>query len=155
MGLTPEQDAKRITGGFVFSANQELTIAPSAWQPGAWKAIATGEPYQPKVLFATDSNPLVGHEKPDRYPFQALSGNNLEFIVWCDMQWTPSNQRSFFPLIHQPLSQRLVLSASRHGPRLYANSPSLLSCHPKEWSDSHLGYRYTCHPNELPHRVES
>jgi len=91
MGLTPEQEAKRITGGFIFSANPELTVAPSAWQPGAWKAIATGDPYQPKMIFACDSNPLCGHEKPDRYPYQALK-DKLEFTVWLDMQWTPSNQ---------------------------------------------------------------
>ena len=91
MGLSPEQEAKRITGGFPFSANTELTLAPSAWQPGAWKAIATGDPYQPRVLFGCDSNPLVGHEKPDRYPIQALR-DKLDFIVWLDMQWTPSNQ---------------------------------------------------------------
>ena len=91
MGLTEEQKAKRITGGFPFSAVSELTPAPSAWQPGAWKAIATGEPYQPKMLFSCDSNPLCGHEKPDRYPYQALK-EKLEFIVWLDINWTPSNQ---------------------------------------------------------------
>jgi anaerobic selenocysteine-containing dehydrogenase len=91
MGLTKEQDAKRITGGFPFSANPELTLAPSAWQPGAWKAMVTGEPYKPLMVFAADSNPLVGHEKPDKYVLQALR-DELEFIVWTDIFLTPSNQ---------------------------------------------------------------
>ncbi|MDP2917045.1 MAG: molybdopterin-dependent oxidoreductase [Dehalococcoidia bacterium] len=91
IGLPRGQAEKRVTGGFPFSSEQELTIAPSAWQPGVWKQIVTGKPYPIKVYFACDSNPLVGHEKPDRYIIQALR-DKLEFIVWADITMTPSTQ---------------------------------------------------------------
>lgn len=115
MGLTPAQEAVRITGGFPFSAVSELTPAPSAWQPGAWKAIATGEPYQPKMLFSVDSNPLCGHEKPDLYPYQALK-EKLEFTVWLDMQWTPSNQLADIVLpVSTPFERNWVYNSPEVG----------------------------------------
>lgn len=88
--LTPEQEATRITGGFPFSANPDLTPHPSAWQPGVWNAIITGKPYPIRALVGTDSNPLVGHENPHKYIREALK--KLEFTVWCDMVRTPSNE---------------------------------------------------------------
>lgn len=88
--LTPEQSAHRITGGFPFSAEPELTPMPSAFQPAVWKAILTEDPYPIKALFASDSNPLCGHENPDRYILDALK--KLDFIVWCDLLMTPSNE---------------------------------------------------------------
>ncbi len=51
--LPPEQEAKRLTGGFPFSAEHELTPVPSAYQPAVWKAILTGEPYPIKALVAS------------------------------------------------------------------------------------------------------
>ncbi len=90
LNLTPEQNAKRITGGFPFSAESELTPQPSAYQPAVWKAILTEKPYPIKALVATDSNPLVAHENPDKYILEALK--KVEFIVWSDIVMTPSNE---------------------------------------------------------------
>jgi len=89
-GLTPEQEAHRITGGFPFSADPDLTPLPSAWQPGVWKAMLTGDPYPVKALFATDSNPLCSHGNPDKFILDALK--KLDFIVWTDIVMTPSNE---------------------------------------------------------------
>ncbi len=89
-GLTPEQEAHRITGGFPFSANPDLTPLPSAWQPGVWKAVITGDPYPVRGLFATDSNPLCSHGNPDKFILDALK--KLDFIVWTDIVMNPSNE---------------------------------------------------------------
>lgn len=91
VGLPPGVEEKRITGGFPFSAEPELTPAPSAYQPTVWRAMVTGKPYPIKALFGTDSNPLLGHERPDNYVIQALR-DKLEFIAWTDITMTPSNQ---------------------------------------------------------------
>ncbi|MFC1971384.1 molybdopterin-dependent oxidoreductase [Chloroflexota bacterium] len=88
--LTPEQEAHRITGGFPFSANPELTNRPSAYQPDVWRAMLTEDPYPIKALFGIDSNPLCGHENPDKYILDAIK--KVDFIVWCDMLMTPSNE---------------------------------------------------------------
>ncbi|MFC1861612.1 molybdopterin-dependent oxidoreductase, partial [Chloroflexota bacterium] len=90
-GLPPEQEQKRITGGFPFSAEPDLTPAPSAYQPAVWRTMVTGKPYPIKALFGTDSNPLMGHERPDTNVLTALR-DKLEFIVWTDIVMTPSNQ---------------------------------------------------------------
>ncbi|MDP2917048.1 MAG: molybdopterin-dependent oxidoreductase, partial [Dehalococcoidia bacterium] len=89
--LAPEVEEKRITGGFPFSAEAELTPMPSAYQPAVWRAMVTGKPYPIKALFAADSNPLLGHERGNNYVIQALR-DKLEFIVWTDITMTPSNQ---------------------------------------------------------------
>ncbi|MFC1861569.1 molybdopterin-dependent oxidoreductase, partial [Chloroflexota bacterium] len=88
--LPPDIEAKRISGGFPFSAHPELSHFPSAHQPAVWKSVLTGEPYPIKALFGIDSNPLVGHENPDKYILEALK--KLEFIVWTDITMTPSNE---------------------------------------------------------------
>jgi len=87
--LPLEQEEKRITGGYAFSS-AKMSYMPSAHQPAVWKAAATGEPYQIRALFGESSNPLVSHEKPDRYVLEALK--KLEFIVWSDITMTPSNE---------------------------------------------------------------
>jgi len=86
--LPPEVESKRLTGGFPFSANPQLAQTPSAYSPAVWKAILTGEPYQIRMLYGVDSNPLVCHENPDKYILEALK--KLEFIVWTDITMTPS-----------------------------------------------------------------
>ena len=86
----PEQEAKRITGGYCFSAAPELSFDPSAHQPAVWKAIVTGEPYPIKALFGTHSNPLATHEWPQGYVRQALE--KLDFIVWTEITMTPSSE---------------------------------------------------------------
>jgi len=88
--LPPEVESKRLTGGFPFSANTELSHFPSAYQPEVWKAALTGEPYPIKALFGIDSNPLIDHENPDGYILEAMK--KLEFIVWTDITMTPSNE---------------------------------------------------------------
>lgn len=85
-----EQEAKRITGGFVFNSNPDLALYPSAHQPAVWKAIVTGEPYPIKCLFISNSNFLTTHEGPDKHPFEALK--KLEFILATDLIMTPSNE---------------------------------------------------------------
>jgi anaerobic selenocysteine-containing dehydrogenase len=84
-----KEEAFRLGGGFAFS-NPELTWQPSAHQPAVWKAMITGEPYPIKFLFANDSNPLLGHENGGKYILEALK--KVEFIVWCDITKTPSNE---------------------------------------------------------------
>jgi len=83
------EEGFRLGGGFPFSA-PELSWMPSAHQPLVWQAMITGKPYPIKALFATDSNPLVGHENAGKYILEALK--QVEFIVWCDVTMTPSNE---------------------------------------------------------------
>ena len=83
------QEEKRITGGYVFS-NPAMSPMPSAHQPAVWKAAATGDPYPIRALYGESSNPLVGHEKPDRFILEALK--KIDFIVWSDITMTPSTQ---------------------------------------------------------------
>jgi len=90
-GIPPDVAAQCITGGFPFSAETELTPVPSAYQPAVWRAMVTEKPYPVKAFFATHSNPLVGHERPDTNVLRALR-DKLEFIVWTDITMTPSNQ---------------------------------------------------------------
>ena len=87
--LPDGQEEKRITGGYVFSS-PAMSPMPSAHQPAVWKAAATGKPYPIRALYGESSNPLVGHEKPDRYILEALK--KLDFIVWSDITMTPSAQ---------------------------------------------------------------
>jgi anaerobic selenocysteine-containing dehydrogenase len=87
--LSAEKEKKRITGGYIFS-QASMSPMPSAHQPAVWKAAATGDPYPIKALYGETSNPLVGHEKPDRYVLAALK--KLDFIVWSDITMTPSTQ---------------------------------------------------------------
>lgn len=87
--LPPEQEEKRITDGYIFG-DSSMTPMPSAHQPAVWRAAATGEPYPIRALYGESSNPLIGHEKPDRYVLEALK--KLDFIVWSDITMTPSTQ---------------------------------------------------------------
>ena len=115
VGLPPGQDKKRITGGFPFSGEEELTPAPSAYQPATWRAMCTGDPYPIKALFGTDSNPLLGHERPDHYIIQALR-DKLEFIVWTDITMTPSNQYADILLpVCTPLERNYVTNTPEVG----------------------------------------
>ncbi len=92
LGITPEQEAKCIRGGFAFDADAKITNIPlpGAYEPAVWKTILTGKPYPVKALYGADSNPLVGHENPGRYILEALK--KLEFIVWTDITMTPSSE---------------------------------------------------------------
>ena len=83
------EEAFRLGGGFPFS-DPELSWMPSAHQPAVWQAMITGKPYPIKALFATDSNPLVGHENAGKYILEALK--KVEFVVWCDITMTPSSE---------------------------------------------------------------
>ena len=87
--LPPGQEEKRITGGYVFS-KPGMSPLPSAHQPAVWKAAATGDPYPIRALYGETSNPLVSHEKPDRYVIEALK--KMDFIVWSDVTMTPSTE---------------------------------------------------------------
>jgi len=87
--LPPGQEEKRITGGYVFG-DSSMTPMPSAHQPAVWRAAATGDPYPIRALYGESSNPLIGHEKPDRFVLKALKG--LDFIVWSDITMTPSTE---------------------------------------------------------------
>ncbi len=87
--LPLEQEQKRITGGYVFS-RPDMSPMPSAHQPAVWKAAATGDPYPIRALYGETSNPLVGHEKPDRFILAALK--KLDFIVWSDITMTPTTE---------------------------------------------------------------
>jgi anaerobic selenocysteine-containing dehydrogenase len=84
-----QEEAFRLGGGLPFG-NPELSWMPSAHQPAVWQAAITGKPYPIKALFGTDSNPLVGHENAGKYILEALK--KVEFIVWCDITMTPSNE---------------------------------------------------------------
>ena len=87
--LSSGQEEKRITGGYVFS-NPAMSPMPSAHQPAVWRAAATGDPYPIKALYGESSNPLISHEKPDRFVLEALK--KLDFIVWSDITMTPSTE---------------------------------------------------------------
>jgi len=87
--LPPEQERKRITDGYVFG-DPGMTPMPSAHQPAVWRAAATGDPYPIRALYGESSNPLIGHEKPDRFVLEALK--KLDFIVWSDITMTPSTE---------------------------------------------------------------
>lgn len=86
----PKKEAKRITGGYCFSAAASFSFDPSAHQPAVWKAMVTGEPYPIKALFGTHSNPLATHEWPQGNVMKALE--KVDFIVWTDITMTPSNE---------------------------------------------------------------
>ena len=66
--LVPEQEAKRLTGGFVFSSMPEISMNPSAHQPAVWNAVITGKPYPIKCIFISNSNFLTTHEGADKHP---------------------------------------------------------------------------------------
>ena len=87
--LPPEKEEKRITGGYAFSDPRRSPL-PSAHQPAVWRAAATGDPYPIRALYGESSNPLVTHEKPDRFVLSALK--KLDFILWTDITMTPSNE---------------------------------------------------------------
>jgi anaerobic selenocysteine-containing dehydrogenase len=87
--LPPGQEEKRITGGYVFSS-PTMSPMPSAHQPAVWKAAATGDPYPIRALYGESSNPLVSHERPDKYVLRALK--KFDFVVWTDITMTPSTE---------------------------------------------------------------
>jgi len=87
--LPPEQEEKRITDGYIFG-DPSMTPMPSAHQPAVWRAAATADPYPIRALYGESSNPLIGHEKPDRFVLEALK--KLDFIVWSDITMTPSTE---------------------------------------------------------------
>ncbi|MBW2029209.1 MAG: molybdopterin-dependent oxidoreductase [Deltaproteobacteria bacterium] len=111
--LSSEQEEKRITSHYLFS-HSSSTPRPSAHQPDVWRAAATGKPYPIRALYGETSNPLVNHEKPDKYVMQALK--KIDFIVWTDITMTPSNEWADILLpVSTPLERDWVHAAFDRG----------------------------------------